>query len=272
MKEQDRAAFIAGQIKRRTDIEPLFAIVLGSGWNGVTEFLQEKTVIPYGELEEMPVCGVEGHAGNFVFGKIGGKGVVALQGRFHLYEGGGTQRAVLPIGIARCLGADILVLTNSAGGINRDYRPGDLMVLRDHINLTARNPLEGVKAAEDFPVFIDLGSLYDRKLSGIMEQLCAEIGIPVHAGVYAQMLGPSYETPAEVQMLSRLGADAVGMSTAVEAIYAKYLKMRVVAVSCISNPAAGISPSALDHKEVLAVLRQRREKLSELLHSFVLAV
>ena len=272
MDRGERAQYIAAQIKEQRLPPPQIAVVLGSGWNGVPDFLENKIVVPYASLQEMPRCGVQGHAGNFIFGRLANKNIVVLEGRFHLYEGGGAEKAVLPIEIARLLGAETVVLTNSAGGIRQDFCPGDLMILRDHINMTAKNPLEGVAATNENPVFIDLCSLYDRDLRGVLAKLAKENGLSVHEGVYAQMLGPSYETPAEVRMLARLGADAVGMSTVVEAIYAKYLKMRVVAVSCISNMAAGISSAALDHKDVLAGLKERQPRLSALLRDFVAAI
>ena len=257
MDRRERAQYIAAQIKDQKLPPPQIAVVLGSGWNGVPDFLENKIVVPYASLQEMSRCGVQGHAGNFIFGRLANKNIVVLEGRFHLYEGGGAEKAVLPIEIARLLGAETVVLTNSAGGIRQDFCPGDLMILRDHINMTAKNPLEGVAATNENPVFIDLCSLYDRDLRGVLAKLAKENGLSVHEGVYAQMLGPSYETPAEVRMLARLGADAVGMSTACEAIAARHAGVRVCGISCISNMASGISEEELSHLDVQAIADQR---------------
>lgn len=269
MNRKELAAHIAAQLKERGVSAFAAAVVLGSGWDGVVSFLEDKTVIPYAELDGMPKCGVKGHAGNFVFGRIGNKNVVVLQGRFHMYEGRSAGEAVLPIEIVRALGVDNLILTNAAGAVNEEYRTGDIMLLRDHINLTGRNPLEGVGAEPDFPVFIDMSGAYDEDFRRELKMLSEKAGLCAHEGVYAQLLGPSYETPAEIVMLRRIGADAVGMSTAVEAIYARYLKMRVAAISCISNMAAGIHSASLAHEEVLEVLQKNRDKLSVLLRDFI---
>ncbi len=244
------------------------ALVLGSGWNGVTDFLEERRAVSYASAG-MPPCGVEGHAGNFVFGRIGGKKIVALQGRFHYYEGRPMSEIVLPVNVLARIGVHTLILTNSAGGIREDLVPGDLMVIRDHINFTGQNPLIGVKAEKDRPVFIDLSTLYDEALSEKFFSLAKAQGLGVHEGVYAQLTGPSYETPAEIRMLRMAGADAVGMSTALEAIYAKYLGLRVAAVSCISNMAAGVTQSGLSHAEVLSTLARVQGGLSSLMRAFL---
>lgn len=269
MDRKERAAFIAAQIKERISVLPKVGVVLGSGWNGVADLLKDKKTVAYAELAEMPRCGVQGHMGNFVFGRAGANSVVAMQGRFHLYEGKGTETVVLPVEVMKELGVETLVLTNAAGGVNGGVRPGELMVISDHINLTGRNPLEGVAASEIKPVFIDMSDAYDAKLREKFVAEAAKTGVTVHSGVYAQMLGPSYETPAEIRMLGKMGADAVGMSTAVEAIYARYLKMRVFAVSCISNMAAGICAEKLRHEDVLAVLKERQQLFSRLMYGFI---
>ena len=256
---------IADFLKSESDIEPEIAIVLGSGWGGVCKFLEDKKVIAYSDIEGMPVCGVQGHSGNFILGKIGNKGVIAVQGRFHLYEGKPMEDVVLPIGVCAAMGAKTLFLTNSAGALNDSYLPGDLMSLSDHINFTGKNPLIGIKAKEDFPVFIDMTNIYDRMISEIVSDECKKLNIRHQNGIYIQVLGPSYETPSEVRAFARLGADAVGMSTTVEAIYARYLGLRIAGLSCITNKGAGLSESALNHKEVLSALESVGEKFSELL-------
>lgn len=244
-------------------------IVLGSGWGGVIEFLEDKKVIPYSRLSGMPQCGVEGHAGNFVFGKIGDKRVAAMQGRFHLYEGKSMADVVLPVAVLKCAGVQTLIITNSSGAINKHYSPGDVMLIEDHVNMTGQNPLTGITGTEERPVFIDLCRLYDPEMIETMKGLAKEKGIRVHTGVYAQVAGPSYETPSEIRLLRSAGADAVGMSTAIEAIYAKYLGLRVAAVSCVSNMGAGITHEPLDHEEVLETLSEKKAKLSAFLESII---
>ena len=265
----ERADAIAEEIAKMICSDADIGVVLGSGWGGVADFLEERVCIPYGKLEGMPSCGVEGHAGNFVFGKIGRNRVIAAQGRVHLYEGREIGDVVLPISVMKQLGIHTLIITNSAGAINTRYRPGGIMIIEDHINMTGKNPLIGVKAMPDAPVFIDLSNLYDNQLSDKLRSVAQEMGMRAHAGVYVQVLGPSYETPSEICLLRTAGADAVGMSTAVEAVYAKYLSLRVVGLSCISNMGAGIARDSLDHEEVLETLEEKHAKLSRLLHKFI---
>ena len=264
MNRAERAVLIAEQLKAKNAAADV-CIVLGSGWNGVTDFLQDKKIIKYADLGGMPQCGVEGHEGNFVFGTVGECKVAAMQGRFHYYEGRSMDDIAVPLEALYVLGVRTLILTNSAGGIDKNYRPGDLMILRDHINFTGQNPLIGIKAAEKRPIFIDLSRLYDGELSDWLYACAQKCDLRAHFGTYAQMTGPSYETPAEIMMLRTLGASAVGMSTALEAIYAKYLGMRVTAVSCISNMAAGVTVSGLSHAEVLQTLKENGKKLSAFL-------
>ena len=268
MDKQSRASDIAAQIKEKIDCSPKIGAVLGSGWGGVSAHLHETTEIAYTELKGMPTCGVAGHSGKFVFGSLGEKHVVFMQGRIHLYEGKGIDNVVLPIEVMKCLGVETLLLTNSAEGINETYHPRDVMILKDHINLTGANPLIGAYSQAD-PVFIDMGSAYDKALCRLLLRAAEKAGVNAHAGVYAQMLGPSYETSAEVRMLRSIGADAVGMSTAIETIYARFRKMRVAAISCISNMAAGIEAVKLEHADVLATLQQQCDGLSSLLFDFI---
>ena len=269
MDRKERAAFIAAQIKERISVLPKVGVVLGSGWNGVADLLKDKKTVAYAELAEMPRCGVQGHMGNFVFGRADANSVVAMQGRFHLYEGKGTETVVLPVEVMKELGVQTLVLTNAAGGVNSGYCPGELMVISDHINLTGRNPLAGLKPTEANPVFVDMTHVYDESISDLLKGVCLQTEISFHEGIYLQVLGPSYETPAEVRAFYRLGADAVGMSTVVEAIFARYLKMRVAAISCITNKGAGLSENELNHAEVLAALEKNRSQLSDVLFRFI---
>lgn len=264
-KAAERAASIAEQLKAMTAVRPKAAFVLGSGWGKVAQAVRDACVIGYDRLRGMPRCGVQGHAGNFVFGQLEGVPVMLVQGRFHLYEGKPVEEVVLPVAVAAELGAQTLILTNAAGGIAPSLRVGDLMLLRDHINLTGRNPLVGISPEPSFPIFVDMTRCYDAKLCGAIAEECAALGIAHGEGVYMQVLGPSYETPAEIGAFRALGADAAGMSTAVEAIYAAYRHMRIAALSCITNAAAAAGGAAIDHAEVLACLAQKQEKFGELI-------
>lgn len=264
-----RAVKIAEQIRKECKLKPEIGIILGSGWGDVCDNMEDRCSVPYAELDGMPACGVKGHAGNFLLGRIGGKNVLAVQGRFHLYEGKPMEDVVLPVQIAHALGVQTLILTNSAGALNPDYNVGDLMIFHDHINLTGRNPLAGLKPTEANPVFVDMTHVYDKSISDLLKGVCLQTEISFHEGIYLQVLGPSYETPAEVRAFYRLGADAVGMSTVVEAIFARYLKMRVAAISCITNKGAGLSENELNHAEVLAALEKNRSQLSDVLFRFI---
>ena len=258
------AQAVADALAKRTARRPAIAFVLGSGWNGVADALEGREAFAYSSLAGMPVCGVAGHAGNFVFGKLAGADVLLLQGRFHLYEGRPMADVLMPVAVASALGVSRLVLTNAAGGADPAFRAGDLMLLSDHINMTGQNPLVGIPAGER-PVFVDMSRAYDEGLRAALADACRACGISCREGVYMQLLGPSYETPAEVRAFRALGADTVGMSTAVEAIYARYAGLRVAGISCITNAAAGLSAETLRHEDVLAVLEERRRSLGSLL-------
>lgn len=267
--EDERVYDIAEQIYARTDVTPSVGLILGSGWGAVCRGLEEPITISYASLQNMPTCGVKGHSGNFVFGKLGCKNVVVAQGRFHLYEGKEFSDVLMPIKVMYALGINTLILTNAAGGLNRAYRRGDLMVLKDHINFTYRNPLIGEKATEEYPVFCDMTNVYDEGIRNIILEECEALGLCAHSGVYIQVLGPSYETPAEIQAFSKLGADAVGMSTVVEAVFAKYLRLKVAAISGITNMGAGIEDERLDHHDVLSQARKNEENYSMLIKRVV---
>ena len=202
--------------QERTGRSPRVGVVLGSGWGAAADVLSEQQIISYDALDGMPQCGVAGHAGNFVFGRAAGIDIVAVQGRFHLYEGHALDTVVLPVRILSELGVDTLILTNAAGGINTSYSPGDLMLLSDHINLTGCNPLVGVRASSAYPIFIDMTEIYDSGLRRSVAEHCGRLGINCHEGTYLQVVGPSYETPAEIRAFRAMGADAVGMSTVIE--------------------------------------------------------
>lgn len=237
-------------------------IILGSGWGDVISALKDKKIYPYDSFKEMPKCSVNGHSGNFVTGIIGGKKIIAMQGRFHLYEGKSTAEVTLPIRIMHKLGINSLIITNAAGGINENFSVGDIMFIKDHINLSGFNPLVSITATREKPIFIDMGNCYDKVLLNCAKDAAQSTGVAVKSGVYLQVVGPSYETPAEIRAFSALGADAVGMSTAVEAIFARYLNLKVLGISCITNMAAGTSDQKLSHSDVLDVSAANSERLS----------
>lgn len=265
---EELAKSIANEILRETRGVPRIGLVLGSGWGSVVESIQNRRVIPYSDLAGMPKCGVEGHAGNFVVGDLNGKCVVAVQGRFHLYEGRKMEEVLMPVRVLYEMGVRTILLTNAAGGVNEEYAVGDVMVIGDHINMTCRNPLIGVAPTEDKPIFVDMTHVYDEKIKRIILECCKKRGLRGHEGVYMQLLGPTFETPAEIRAFRVLGADAVGMSTVVEALYARYLKMQVGGVSFITNLAAGMG-NDICHEDVLAQSEQNKNILGGLIGEVV---
>jgi purine-nucleoside phosphorylase len=247
---------------------PRVAIILGSGLGQLADRIERATNIPYADIPGFPPSTVVGHAGRLVAGAIEACDVIALSGRFHLYEGHSAATAGLPVRVAHALGARALFVSNAAGGIRSTLRPGDLMLIEDHINLMWRNPLIGpvVDGDERFP---DMSAPYDREMLSILREVALDAGIPVTEGVYAGMLGPSYETPAEVRMLRWMGADAVGMSTIPEVLTARAIGMRVAGVSCITNHAAGMTSQPLSHHEVLEIAARVQESFEQLVRGFV---
>lgn len=247
---------------------PAVAIVLGSGLGGLADRIADPVRIPYAGIPGFPVPTVEGHTGELVVGRLGGRTVLAQSGRFHLYEGHSAAAAALPVRVFAGLGAQTLVLTNAAGGVRPSFGAGTLMLLADHLNLTGRNPLVGpvVEGEERFP---DMTAAYDPGLRRLARRTAAELGIPLEEGVYAGLLGPAYETPAEVRMLERLGADAVGMSTVLEVIAARAQGMRCLGFSLVTNPGAGLSPTPLSHREVMAAAAKAGATLATLIEAVV---
>jgi purine-nucleoside phosphorylase len=243
-------------------------LVLGSGLGALADELEDAVRIPFAEIPGFPAATVAGHSGTLVSGRLEGVECIALQGRFHLYEGHPVELVTLPIRVMAALGARTLFVTNAAGGINRSFIPGDLMLIDDHLNLMGRNPLIGpvVPGDERFP---DMSEPYDRGLQQLAEQVALERHVRVVRGVYAAVTGPSYETPAEIRMLATLGADAVGMSTVPEVIAARAMGVRVLGISLISNPAAGISATRLSHEEVVAAGIEARERFVSLVRGVV---
>lgn len=242
---------------------PRLAIILGSGLGQLADRIERAINIPYADIPGFPRSTVVGHAGRLVAGTVDGCDVVALSGRFHLYEGHSAAVAGLPVRVAYALGARTLFVSNAAGGIRATLRPGDLMLIADHINLMWRNPLVGpvVDGDERFP---DMSAPYDPELLSMLREVALESGISVQEGVYAAVLGPSYETPAEVRMLRWMGADAVGMSTIPEVLTARAMGMRVAGVSCITNHAAGMTNQPLSHEEVVEVAARVQDSFERL--------
>lgn len=236
---------------------PRLGVVLGSGLGGLAERIVDPVTIPYRDVPHFPVSTVEGHAGRLVIGELPGDAgapgtpVVALQGRFHLYEGYGAAQVVFPIRALARLGVRAFVITNAAGGIHPDFAPGDLMVITDHLNLTGQNPLMGSHDDALGPRFPDMSDAYDADFRRLAREAAAALGLRLQEGVYTVLSGPSYETPAEVRMLARIGADACGMSTIPEVVACRQMGVRVLGISLISNLAAGISPRRLTHAEVI---------------------
>ena len=249
----DQMSAAANAIRKVDERSPAVALVLGSGLGAYADTLENKTAIPYDQIPGFPSSTVAGHAGQLVIGEVDGLVVVAMQGRVHLYEGHGAQVITLPLRTLYLLGARTLIITNAAGGLNPDYVQGDLVALSDHLNLTGSNPLLGENFDELGLRFPDMTTAYDPELRKLAVKVARSQGLTLKSGVYAGLLGPSYETPAEVQMLSRIGADLVGMSTVCEVIAARHAGMRVLGISCVTNLAAGISKTELDHSEVKEV-------------------
>jgi purine-nucleoside phosphorylase len=256
-------------VRSRSPLTPKIGMILGSGLGHIADQLEEKTVIPYRDIPHFHGTSVEGHAGQMMLGRFEGVPVVILSGRFHLYEGYPMETVAFPTRVVCALGIQTLLVTNAAGGVNTRYRACDLMIIEDHLNLMGDNPLKGPHLAELGPRFPDLTEAYNRACIGILKETAQSLQIPVHQGVYAGLLGPTYETPAEVRMLRTLGADAVGMSTVPETIAANHLGVRVAGISCITNLAAGISNQKLTHDEVIENSRNASDSMKRLLRAAV---
>jgi purine-nucleoside phosphorylase len=256
-------------VRKRISASPRVGLVLGSGLGDLAETLEDLVKIPYRDLPHMPLSAVAGHAGNLCFGRLSGVPVVCMQGRAHLYEGHSVDSVVLGVRTMARLGVDSVLLTNAAGGLDPTWAPGDLMVVTDHINLTGASPLVGANDAVLGPRFPDMTAAYDPELRAIVAAVALEAGIVLRSGVYAGLLGPSYETPAEVRMLRLLGAHAVGMSTVNEVIALRHMGLRVGSLSCIANLAAGMAAGFIDHADVQAAALSRRDALAKLVGGWV---
>jgi purine-nucleoside phosphorylase len=256
-------------IRKRVAIEPRVGVVLGSGLGAFADTLEDLVKIPYRDLPHMPASAVAGHAGNLCFGRVGDVPVVCMQGRVHLYEGHPVETVVQGVRTMARMGVRCALLTNAAGGVEPTWAAGDLMVVTDLLNMTGMTPLLGPNDDTLGPRFPDMSAAYDVELREALLAVGREHGIALRQGVYAGLLGPSYETPAEVRMVRQLGAQAVGMSTVHEVIALRHMGVRVGALSCITNLAAGISAQLLDHAEVEATARAKREDLLTLLRGWI---
>jgi purine-nucleoside phosphorylase len=260
---------VANKVREALGVEkPVVGLILGSGLGGLVNRIEGQRFVPYADLPGFAVPTIPGHLGRLMCGTIAGRQVLALAGRFHVYEGYSAAESAFPVRVLHALGASTLFLSNAAGGVRRSFRPGDLMIIRDHVNLTWRNPLIGpvVPGDERFP---DMSDPWDPELRKLLAECAKAAGVPVSEGVYVALSGPSYETPAEVRMLEVFGADAVGMSTVHEVIVARAIGMRVAGMSCITNLAAGLSDGTVSHEDVLEVTKAAGEKFEQIAIEFV---
>ncbi len=262
---RETAAFLMS----RVHIVPQIAIILGTGLGSFAENMEERVEIPYCNIPNFPISTVEGHKGKFVFGKIEGRYIAVMQGRVHCYEGYSMQETAFPVWVLRAMGAESIIVTNAAGAINEEYEPGDLVVIRDHIKLCLESPLMGIGDNEFGKRFHDMTGIYSPELREEVREAAYGMGIPIEEGVYAFMGGPQFETPAEIRMLKLLGADLVGMSTVPETIVAAHVGMRVLAISCVTNYAAGLSDKKISHEEVEEIGEIVREKFELLMKGII---
>ena len=261
---------LANQIKQKTNKRPEVAMILGSGLSGIVDEMKNCTNIPYESLEGMLIPHVQGHKNQFVIGELGGKTVIAMQGRFHPYDGFSAKECALPIYLFKMLGVKSIIITNSSGAVNENYDVGDIMLIKGHINLTGMNPLIGGVIIDSGVEFVDLKEVYDKSYRNIMKELAKKHNIILQEGVFLQDLGPSYETPAEVKFFRTIGADAVSMSTVLEVIACAQCDMKVLGISCIANKAVSDENNdILTHEEVLESGRMAVAKLSVLLKDFI---
>lgn len=252
-------------IRRRSGLQPRIGLVLGSGLGAFARSLEEATEIHYSEIPHFPTSTAIGHKGELVLGKCQGVPVAVMAGRVHYYEGYTLEQVVFPVRVLGRLGVKVLIITNAAGSVNVGYKPGELMIIEDHINYMGGNPLMGPNAEQLGPRFFDMTEPYDHELREIAEKACGKAGVPARKGVYIAFTGPSYETPAEIRMTRTMGADAVGMSTVPEVVAARHMGIRVLGISCLTNMAAGVLKKELDHKEVLEIGEKVKAELIDVL-------
>jgi purine-nucleoside phosphorylase len=259
----------AQYIKEKFSVTPKVGLILGSGLGVLADEIEDAVKIPYEEIPEFPVSTVEGHAGQLVLGTIHGVTVVAMQGRFHYYEGYSLEQVTFPVRVMKEIGVETLIVTNAAGGVNESFKPGDLMIISDHINNMGDNPLIGSNDSSLGVRFPDMSEAYCKELRQLAKNAAAKLNIQVQEGVYVGNTGPTYETPAEVRMLRVLGGDAVGMSTVPEVIVARHSGLKVLGISCISNMAAGILDQPLNHEEVIETTEKVKQQFLGLVKEIV---
>ncbi|MEK3881518.1 purine-nucleoside phosphorylase [Paenibacillus sp. PL2-23] len=262
---KEAAAYIEGKISSQPEI----GLIMGSGLGVLGDHIENAVVIDYQDIPHFPISTVEGHAGELLIGTLSGRPVLLMRGRFHMYEGYGPELTAFPVRVMKALGVKSLLVTNAAGGINLSFASGNLMLISDHLNLTGKNPLIGPNDNELGVRFPDMSEAYSKRLRAIAQEVAAQQGINVQEGVYAGLLGPSYETPAEIRMLRTLGADAVGMSTVAEVIAARHSGIEVVGISCISNMASGILDQPLSHEEVMETTERVKSQFLGLVTSLI---
>lgn len=256
-------------IKEKATQTPKIGLILGSGLGELAEKIENPVSIKYENIPHFPVSTVEGHEGQLVIGTLLGKEVVAMQGRFHYYEGYSMQNVTFPVRVMKKLGVELLIVTNACGGMNKDFSPGDLMIITDHLNMTGENPLIGPNAEELGPRFPDMSYAYTPELIRFVESKATELGIPVQKGVYAGITGPTYMTAAELIMLRKLGGDVVGMSTVPEVIVARHMNMKVIGISCITDMAIGEEIEGITHEEVVEVANRTKPTFIKLIKELV---
>ncbi len=260
-----RLEHAAAWLRTKTNARPKTGLILGSGLGDFCDLLENVTEVPFSDIPDFPVATVAGHTGAFLFGTYQGTPVAVLRGRIHCYEGYTPQEVVMPVRLMAMLGVKTVILTNAAGGVNKAYKPGALMLLEDHINFCGANPLTGPNLDQLGPRFPDMSDVYCRQLRERVQELALAEQIPLEQGIYLMYGGPSYETPAEIRAFRTLGADAVGMSTVPEAIAANHCGMHVLGISCITNMAAGILPQKLSHAEVVEAAALAKPRFIRLL-------
>ena len=272
MKDMKMYQKAASAILAKTKINPKIGLILGSGLGVLADEMEDAVKIPFESIPYFVKSTAEGHQGELVVGKLQGVEVVILNGRYHYYEGYTLQQVTFPVRVMKLLGVETLILTNACGAVNRNFKPGELMVIKDHINLTANNPLIGSNVDFFGPRFPDASEIYTKSLRDVAKKVAEKNSIKLNEGVYTWWTGPSYETPAEIKMISVLGGDAVGMSTVPEALVASHAGMNVLGISCLTNMASGILPQKLSHQEVLDVAKQVRASFSQLIKDILVDI
>lgn len=256
-------------ILKRSKYKPEIGLILGSGLGALANLIENPEYYTYDKLPNFPISTVEGHEGRLVIGTLQGKTVVAMQGRFHYYEGYKMEEVTFPIRVMKLLGVKTLIVTNAAGAVNTSFKPGDLMIITDHINLSGNNPLIGENLDLFGPRFPDMSNAYNKELRKIAKNVANSINIDIKEGVYAMMSGPTYETPAEINMIRTLGGDAVGMSTVPEVIVANHCGIKVIGISCMTNMAAGILEQPLNHEEVIETSNKVKNNFIKLMETLI---